>query len=75
MTNKNICLYYHESINNNKKQKETIMAKTEFYCVKCGKKTNEEILEEAITKNNRPIAKGKCTTCGCKVNKFLPIKK
>lgn len=46
------------------------MAKAEFYCVKCKTKVNEEIKEKTKTSNGRNIAKGLCSKCGTKLNKF-----
>jgi len=39
-------------------------------CMKC--KEQQEMVDqvESLTKNNRPIVKGKCKVCGCKMCKI-----
>jgi hypothetical protein len=43
----------------------------EIYCLKCKSKTSTLDLIESITKNNKPILKGKCEICGSKKNRFI----
>ena len=44
---------------------------SEAYCVKC--KAKKEMLDvvEVTSKNGRPMLKGKCPTCGGKLNLFI----
>ena len=42
-----------------------------IYCVKCKTKTPTLNLTESVTKNNKPILKGKCEICGSKKNTFI----
>lgn len=42
-----------------------------IYCVKCKSSTETKDLKLAKTKNNRPVVKGTCSTCGRKKCKFL----
>lgn len=47
----------------------------EAYCVKCKKKVEMKDPAETVTKNGRPLMKGKCPECGTTVCKILPSKK
>lgn len=53
------------------KSKET---KEKFYCVKCKEHIEELIIETVTTKNNRTMAKSKCSNCSTTVCKFLKNK-
>jgi len=37
-----------------------------MYCVKCKGKTNSTNLENIVSKNNKPMIRGKCQKCGNK---------
>ncbi|MDD6784870.1 MAG: DUF5679 domain-containing protein [Eggerthellales bacterium] len=51
------------------------MAATEGYCVKC--KAKKVMLDpvESVTKNGKPITKGKCPDCGTTVCRIGSSKK
>jgi len=42
-----------------------------IYCVKCKQHTGETDLTPHISKNGRPMVKGKCDICGIIKNKFV----
>jgi methionyl-tRNA synthetase len=42
-----------------------------FYCVKCRKNVEEQMLREDKTKKGLRIAKGKCSICGTKLARIL----
>jgi hypothetical protein len=46
----------------------------EGYCVKCREKKAVTGGEVKTAKNGRPMAQGKCPTCGTKVTVFLSAK-
>lgn len=41
------------------------------YCVRCKRKHEMTGVVHTNTKRGQPMAKGKCKTCGTKVNVFL----
>ena len=42
-----------------------------MYCVKCKGKTNSTNLENIVSKNNKPMIRGKCQKCGNKKTQFI----
>jgi hypothetical protein len=47
----------------------------EGYCVKCRAKKQVKNAELVKTSKGRPMAKGKCPTCGTIVTRFMPDQK
>jgi hypothetical protein len=45
-----------------------------IYCVKCRQKTKTVNPKQDISKNNRPVIKGKCAICGILKNVFISKK-
>lgn len=46
-----------------------------MYCVKCKRKTNTTNLKQFMSKNNKPMMRGKCKTCGNVKTQFVPVNK
>ena len=44
---------------------------TMLYCLKCKQKTQTNDLQQVMTKNNRPMLRGKCATCGLTKTQFI----
>ena len=42
-----------------------------MYCVKCKNKTETVDVQNVVSKNNRPMLRGKCAACGCTKTQFL----
>jgi hypothetical protein len=42
-----------------------------MYCVKCKSKTQTVDMQNAVSKNNRPMHRGKCAVCGCTKTQFI----
>ena len=51
------------------------MQSQKWYCLKCRTFTPTQSIQQTITKNNRPILKGKCEKCGSRKSMFLTIGK
>lgn len=47
----------------------------EAYCVKCKEKKEMVDAKEELTKNGKPITKGKCPSCGTTMCRIGAIKK
>src|SRR5580692_10664992 len=45
------------------------------FCVKCKRNTDSTDIVHDKTKNNRPIVKSKCSTCGSKKSQFVKVGK
>ena len=46
----------------------------EAYCVKCKQKREMRDPKESLTKNGKPIVKGKCPECGTTICRIGAIK-
>ena len=46
-----------------------------MYCVRCKEKTQTNDLRYAVSKNKRPMLRGKCTVCGSTKTQFVPMSK
>ena len=46
-----------------------------MYCVKCRNKTETTNLHHTVSKNKRPMLRGKCTVCGTIKTQFVSMKK
>ena len=44
-----------------------------MYCVKCKSKTQTVDMQNAVSKNNRPMLRGKCAVCGCIKTQFIKL--
>ena len=44
-----------------------------MYCVKCKSKTETVDPQSVVSKNNRPMLRGKCAVCGCKKTQFVAM--
>jgi len=44
-----------------------------MYCVKCKDKTETVDVQNAVTKNNRPMLRGKCVACGTTKTQFIKM--
>lgn len=45
-----------------------------MYCVRCKNKTETVDVQNFVSKNNRPMLRGKCATCGCTKTQFVTSK-
>ena len=46
-----------------------------MYCVKCKSKTETVDVQNVVSKNNRPMLRGKCAACGCTKTEFIKMTK
>jgi hypothetical protein len=44
-----------------------------MYCVKCKSQTETKDAQNVVSKNNRPMIRGKCAVCGCTKTQFLKV--
>ena len=46
-----------------------------MYCVKCKSKTETIDVRNVVSKNDRPMLRGKCAVCGCTKTQFIKLTK
>jgi hypothetical protein len=44
-----------------------------MYCVKCKSKTETVDVKNVVSKNNKPMLRGKCSVCGCVKTQFVKM--